>query len=87
MNIPRNKGSEGVYSIPDYQLKYVKANPIKYVLGVDTSNSMSNAYCLGFWQAGEFTYILDKSEPESAEFTKEIENLSKYFNAAIYKEI
>lgn len=68
------------------QLKNINTSSGTYVMGVDTTDPMENAYVLGYWQEGVFTVILDKSEPSSVEFNEEVKNLAKYFNAKIYTE-
>lgn len=64
-------------------LDNIKVVDIKYVLGIHLEDPMENAYCLGCEYNDMFTILLCKTSPASEEFTEEIENLRKYFNAVI----
>ena len=59
----------------------------EYVIGVDTYDKDVLAYCFGRKVDGVFKIMLSKTMRDEKEFKQEVENLSKYFNATIYKEV
>lgn len=68
-------------------LSNVNITEAKYIIGISTEDPKTNAYCIAYYiHEEEVTILLCKSAPASIEFTEEIENLKKYFNAEIYEQ-
>lgn len=59
----------------------------KYIIGVDTYDENANTYCLVRILDENQEVILTKTICDKKEFDKEVENLSKYFDAVIIKEV
>ena len=58
----------------------------KHVLGISTDGEV-HSYCLGRWDnEGNFEVLLTSKLKDKWEFDREVENLSKYFNAELIKE-
>jgi hypothetical protein len=73
-------------SIKVFNKKNLKVNPSQYIMGVDTYDKDIACYCL-MKKTGDSTEILlSKRMRKSVEFTQEVENLSKYFNAITLKD-
>lgn len=60
---------------------------VRYVIGVDSLDKNACAYCLTREVDGKIDVLLTKRMRNEAAFNEEVENLSKYFNAAIIKEV
>jgi hypothetical protein len=56
-------------------------------MGVDTSNKDFLSYCLVREIDGLSTVIILNTMNNEDEFQRQVENLSKYFNATIIKEV
>lgn len=69
-----------------FKLDNVIPKEVKYVIGVDTYDENNNAYCLGRIIDEKPEIILVKNIRNKTDFDEEVKNLSKYFNAQIYKE-
>jgi hypothetical protein len=63
-----------------------KINEPQYYIGVDNYDKENNAYCLSRHWEGNIEILQSKVIKDEVEFEKEVENLSKYFNAKIIKE-
>ena len=57
----------------------------EYVIGVDTYDKDTLAYCFGRKVDGVFEIILAKTMRDEKEFKQEVENLAKYFNADVFR--
>lgn len=65
-------------------LERIKADKPRYTIGIDCYDKDKHSYCLCRIQDKKMEFLLAKTlSPE--EFKEEVENLSKYFNAVIYK--
>lgn len=65
-----------------------KSGKVKYFMGVDMVDDKVKAYCLVRKIEGEIdTFILAKQSTNEKNFIEEVNNLAKYFNATIIKEI
>ncbi len=56
-----------------------------YVMGVDTYDKDALAYCLSRKVDGVIEILLCKTMRDENEFKQEVENLSKYFNADVFR--
>ena len=56
----------------------------KYVMGVDTYDKDTLAYCLSRKVDGVIEILLCKKMRDEKEFKQEVENLAKYFNADVF---
>lgn len=68
-------------------LEKAKNIKIKYAIGIDTYDKNNLAYCLSRTIDKKFEIILCKRMKDEKEFKEETENLSKYFNATIFREV
>ena len=59
----------------------------KFYIGVDTYDKNNLAYCLTRNTEDVVEVILSKTSNDKKIFEEEVENLSKYFNAIVLKEI
>jgi len=66
-------------------LEKVTIKQPKYVMGIDTYDKDTLAYCLGRKVDGVFEIMLTKTMRDEKEFKQEVENLSKYFNADVFR--
>lgn len=57
----------------------------EYVIGVDTYDKEAFAYCFGRKVDGVFEIMLAKTMRDENEFKQEVENLTKYFNANVFR--
>lgn len=56
---------------------------VDYMIGVDELDLNHHCYSLVMRVDGNSHFILSKDMKDGVEFKKEVENLSKYFNATI----
>ena len=56
-----------------------------YAMGVDTYDKDALAYCLSRKVDGVIEILLCKIMRDEKEFKQEVENLSKYFNADVFR--
>lgn len=65
----------------------IKENIIEpeYFMGADTYDKEMNAYCLTRRVDGVIEVLLSKVIKDENDFEKEVENLSKYFNAKVLR--
>lgn len=75
-------GSSSIFKLDNVVIKEPK-----YTIGVDTYDENANAYCLVRMVDEKMEVILAKTIRDKKKFDKEVENLSKYFGAAIIKEV
>lgn len=68
------------------KLESVKSSPPTYVIGTDTYDENAFTFCLSKIENGKLEILLLKSFNKEEKFKEEVENLSKYFNATIYKD-
>jgi len=59
----------------------------KFYIGVDTYDEKKCAYCMVVKTDDEQRIILAKTIPDKKQFEEEVNNLAKYFNAQIIKEL
>ena len=59
----------------------------RFIIGVDTYDKKNNAYCLTMKFDKTTFILLSKTIRDENEFQDEVENLQKYFDATIIKEI
>ena len=64
----------------------LKGKKPTYIIGVDTYDKRTLAYCLCKKVEGEMEVLLAKTMNREAEFKQEVKNLSKYFDAKIIGE-
>jgi len=57
-----------------------------YVIGVDTYDKDALAYCLSRKVDGVIEILLCKTMRDEKEFKQEVESLSKYFNADVFRD-
>jgi hypothetical protein len=69
------------------RLEKIKKMNISYAIGVDTSDENCMAYCLSKIIDDRHEILLIKTMSNKNEFNQEVENLSKYFNAVILKDV
>lgn len=60
-------------------------NKPEYFLGVDTYDKYISCYCLMKRVGDSIEVVISKRMRNSFEFFKEVDNLSKYFNATVFK--
>lgn len=53
----------------------------EYIMGIDTYDKETMAYCLGIKKDGFFEVLLAKTMNDEKEFNEEVQNLVKYFDA------
>ena len=58
----------------------------QYIIGVDTYDKYIGCYCLIKRVGDSIEVLLSKKMRNSVEFTQEVENLSKYFDAIVLKD-
>lgn len=68
-------------------LDKIKGNAPIYSIGVDTYDEKSLAYCLCKHLDGKTEIMLAKTMRSKKGFKEEVSNLSKYFNAKIFREV
>ena len=69
-----------------FKLDNVTVKEPKFLIGTDTYDENSCAYCLCRAVDDKIEVIMAKTMNNVVDFDKEVENLSKYFNATILKE-
>ena len=57
----------------------------EYVMGVDTYDKGTLAYCFGRKVDGVFEIMISKTMRDEKEFKQEVENLTKYFKADVFR--
>lgn len=57
----------------------------QYIIGVDTYDKDALAYCLSRKVDGVIEIILLKTMRNEKQFEEEVQNLSKYFNAEVFR--
>lgn len=69
----------------DWNLIKDKVVEPEYFMGVDTYDKEINSYCLTRRVDGVIEVLLSKEIKDENDFEKEVENLSKYFNAKVLR--
>lgn len=82
-----NKPGSNNSVFPKINFSQMLCNAPIYTIGVDTHDRNSLAYCLCRNVSGMTEILLVKTMRKKKQFKKEVENLSKYFNAKIYWEV
>jgi hypothetical protein len=66
--------------------KFKNIDEPSYVIAIDTIDKKALSYCLARECGGKLEIFLCNQRSDENEFTKEVNNLAKYFNATIIKE-
>jgi len=68
-------------------LDKLKGSAPSYSIGVDTYDKESLAYCLCRHMDGKTEILLVKTMRSKKRFKEEVNNLSRYFNAKVFREV
>lgn len=88
-NNPPIKMGENVYGFNFKRMEIIKStvNEPYYAIGIDAYDKNNLCYCLSRKIGAVVEILLCKTMSDEDRFKEEVENIAKYFNAEIFREI